>query len=192
MNKPKLSALQALDIAQEYINKRNRSNRSNNHYTPWTINGDINKSVQHYENFIGLTGGAWVVEIDFKDFEKFLVISDVEQVISFFIFGIDRNKLSKIYSQLTVDKLLQISQNYNDKYHLEGEINPNHGESIFFYEKFEGVEGYSWIINIKVPPSPFGGGDMISLVLSDEKECVEYMFDPSGYPVTPHLEDEDD
>ncbi|TDL51877.1 hypothetical protein E2R60_18440 [Paenibacillus dendritiformis] len=121
-----------------------------------------------------------------------MVISDEEKVISFLILGINRNKIPKIYSKLTTDRLLQISQNYNNEYHLEGVINPNSGESIAFYEKFEGIEGYSWVIDIKVPSSPFGGGDMISLVLSDEKECVEYMFDPSGYPITPHLEDGDD
>ncbi|MEE4562768.1 hypothetical protein [Paenibacillus polymyxa] len=186
MSNPKFSALQALNVAQEYINKRN------NNYNQWTIDNDTNKSVQYYENFFALTGGAWVVEVDFKDFEEFLVISDEEKVFSFSILGIDRNKLPKIYTQLTIDRLLQISRIYNDEYHLEGVINSISGESIAFYEKFEGVEGYSWIIDIKVPPSPFGGGDMISLVLSDEKACVEYMFDPSGYPVTPHLEDEDD
>ncbi|MCP3792964.1 hypothetical protein [Paenibacillus sp. CH40] len=186
MSNPKFSALQALNVAQEYINKRN------NNYNHWTIDSDTNKSVQYYDNFFALTGGAWVVEVDFKDFEEFLVISDEEKVISFSILGIDRNKLPKIYTQLTIDRLLQISRIYNDEYQLEGVINSNSGESIAFYEKFEGVEGYSWIIDIKVPPSPFGGGDMISLVLSDEKECVEYMFDPSGYPVTPHLEDDED
>lgn len=178
--------MEALNIAQEYINERNK------HYTPWTIDSDINKSVHYYEKFFALTGGAWVVEIDFKDFEKFLVISDEEKVISFLILGINRNQIPKIYSKLTTDRLLQISQNYNNEYHLEGVINPNSGESIAFYEKFEGIEGYSWVIDIKVPSSPFGGGDMISLVFSDEKECVEYMFDPSGYPITPHLEDGDD
>ncbi|MFF2094570.1 hypothetical protein [Paenibacillus sp. NPDC058174] len=188
MNDSKLSRLQALNIAQEYINERNEQNRNNNHYAPWTINSDINKSVHYYENFIALTEGAWVVEIEFKDFEKFLVISDVEKVISFFIFGIDRNVLPRMFSQLTIDKLLQIAQSYNEEYHLEGVIDSIRGESIFFYEKFEGVEGYSWIINMKVPPSPFGGGDTISLIISDEKACVEYMFDPSGYPVTPHLD----
>jgi len=192
MNNPRLSALQLLNIAQEYINKRNEQNRSNNHYTPWTINSDHNNSIHYYENFFALSGGGWVVEIDFKDFDKFLVISDLEKVISFFIFGIGRNELPKIHSQLTIEKLLQIAQNYNEDHNLEGVINPDHGESIFFYEKFEGVEGYSWIINMKVPPSPFGGGDTISLILSDEKACVEYIFDPSGYPVTPHLENEDE
>ncbi|GIO43394.1 hypothetical protein [Paenibacillus apis] len=78
----------------------------------------------------------------------------------------------------------------NDEYQIEGVINFNHGESIAFYERFEGVEGYTWAVNMKVPPSPFGGGDTVSLILSDEQACVAYMFDPSGYQVAPHLDDE--
>ncbi|MWC31382.1 hypothetical protein GON22_25425 [Paenibacillus sp. MMS18-CY102] len=130
--------------------------------------------------------------MDYRDFEEFLVISDEEKVISFWIIGVKRNEISSLNPKLSTDRVFQISQNYNDEYQLEGVVNPTLGESITFYEKFEGVEGYSWIIDIKVPPSQFGGGDTISLVLADEKECVEYMFDPSGYPVTPHLEDEDE
>ncbi|WP_233500848.1 hypothetical protein [Paenibacillus antibioticophila] len=122
-----------------------------------------------YEKFFALHGGAWVVEIDFVDFDKLLVISDEEKGISFLIFGIKRS---------------------NDEYQIEGVINFNHGESIAFYERFEGVEGYTWAVNMKVPPSPFGGGDTVSLILSDEQACVAYMFDPSGYQVAPHLDDE--
>ncbi|MEK8212697.1 hypothetical protein [Paenibacillus sp. FSL L8-0463] len=191
MSSPKLSASQALNIAQEYINERNKHIMGyNKNYIPSTIDSDIDKSVQYYEDFFALTGGAWIVEIDFRDFEELLVVSDEQQVISFWILGIDRNKLPEIHTKLTTDQLLQIAQSYNDEYDLEGVIHPNHGESIFFYEKFEHVEGYSWIINMNVPPSPYGGGDMVSLVFSDEKACVEYMFDPSGYPITPHLDDD--
>lgn len=191
MNNPKLSASQALNIAQEYINERNKQIMGyNKHYIPSTIDSDIDKSVQYYEDFFALTGGAWIVELDFRDFEELLVVSDEQQVISFWILGMDRNKLPEIYTKLTTDQLLQIAQSYNDEYHLEGVIHPNHGETIFFYERFERVEGFTWIINMKVPPSPFGGGDMINLILSDEKACVEYMFDPSGYPIAPHLEDD--
>lgn len=122
-----------------------------------------------YEKFFALHGGAWVVEIDFVDFDKLLVISDEEKGISFLIFGIKRS---------------------NDEYQIEGVINFNHGESIAFYERFESVEEYTWAVNMKVPPSPFGGGDTVSLILSDEQACVAYMFDPSGYQVAPHLDDE--
>ncbi|WP_379143037.1 hypothetical protein [Paenibacillus sp. sgz500992] len=191
MSRPKLSASQALKIAQEYVNERNKHiMRFNKHYIPSTIDSDIDKSVQYYEDFFALTGGAWIVELDFRDFEELLVVSDEQKVISFWILGIDRNKIPEIYTKLTTDQLLQIAQSYNDEYDLEGVIYPNQGESIFFYEKFEHVEGYSWIINMNVPPSPYGGGDMVSLVFSDEKACVEYMFDPSGYPIAPHSDDD--
>ncbi|WP_240472989.1 hypothetical protein [Paenibacillus sanguinis] len=186
MNKSQLTALEAINIAHEYINERNK------YFVPWTIQGDISKSVQYYEKFFALHGGAWVVEIDFVDFDKLLVISDEDKGISFLIFGIKRSKLSEINTLLTIERVLEISRNYNDEYQIEGAINFNHGESIAFYERFEGVEGYTWAVNMKVPPSPFGGGDTVSLILSDEQACVEYMFDPSGYQVTPHLDDEDE
>lgn len=60
---PILTKKQALLIAQEYINERNkRFQQSNQSYIPHTIHSDFNKSVQYYETFFGLTGGAWVVE----------------------------------------------------------------------------------------------------------------------------------
>lgn len=88
-----------------------------------------------------MTGGAWIVEIDFRDFEELLVVSDEQQVISFWILGIDRNKLPEIHTKLTTDQLLQIAQSYNDEYDLEGVIHPNHGESIFFMRNLNMLKG---------------------------------------------------
>lgn len=142
MSRPKLSASQALKIAQEYINERNKHIMGfNKHYIPSTIDSDIDKSVQYYEDFFALTGGAWIVELDFRDFEELLVVSDEQKVISFWILGIDRNKIPEIYTKLTTDQLLQIAQSYNDEYDLEGVIYPNHGESIFFMRNLNMLKG---------------------------------------------------
>lgn len=180
-NKAKLSAKKALHIAQEYLNERNKN------YLPQTINNDINQSVQFYDKFFAIDGCAWLVELDFKDFDKFIVISDEKEAIAFSIIGVNKNKILNIHTKLNTDRLIQISQDYNVENHLEGMIYTNTGESITFYERYDGFDGYAWHVNMKVPPSPFGGGDDVDLVISDEKACVEYMYDPSGYPITPHL-----
>lgn len=59
-----------------------------------------------YEKFFALHGGAWVVEIDFVDFDKLLVISDEEKGFSFLIFGIKRSKLSEINTNNDLQSLL--------------------------------------------------------------------------------------
>lgn len=52
MNRSQLTALEAINIAHEYINERNK------YFVPWTIQSDINKSIQYYEKFFALHGGA--------------------------------------------------------------------------------------------------------------------------------------
>jgi hypothetical protein len=185
-NEPKLTVTKALHVAQEYLNERNKN------YLPWTINNDTSQSIQFYNKFFAIDGGVWLAELDFQDFDKFLVISDKKKAIEFLIIGVDKNKIPSIHPKLNIDRVIQISQDYNDENHLEGVLPTNIRESIAFYERYDGFNGYAWQVKIKVPPSRFGGDDNVSLIISDEKSCVEYIYDPSGYPVTPHLDDESD
>ncbi|MEB3052675.1 MULTISPECIES: hypothetical protein [Bacillus] len=185
-NEPRLTVTEALHVVQEYLNERNKN------YLPWTINNDTSQSIQFYNKFFAIDGCVWLAELDFQDFDRFLVISDKKKAIEFLIIGVDKNKIPSIHPKLNIDRVIQISQDYNEENHLEGVLPTNIRESIAFYERYDGFNGYAWQVKMKVPPSPFGGDDNVYLIISDEKSCVEYIYDPSGYPVTSHLDDDSD
>jgi hypothetical protein len=90
-------------------------------------------------------------------------------------------------SNITAEQAKKVALNYMMKYKLDGKINDNTDKSVMFYEEFDGVEGPAWLVTVEIEPHPMFAENEYTIVISDVKASVEYIFDPNGHPTWPHL-----
>lgn len=84
-------------------------------------------------------------------------------------------------TNITEKRVLEIVENFNQKNNLKLNIN-NDVKSIKFYNQFHRNSKEVWVVEIKVDLIGFEGTNIISLVVSDKDETVDYWLDQNGIP----------
>ena len=78
-------------------------------------------------------------------------------------------------------RILDIVEEFNNIKNFKLDMK-NDIKSIKFYEQFNLNSKNVWVVEIEVDLMQFEGTNKIMLVVSDEKEVVEYWLDQNGIP----------
>lgn len=137
----KLDSNEAFKIAQEYIDQK---------FISWTIENHA----KLVDKFLDVKGYVWVIEAKSvaREIDTFFIISDESGEIELLLHGDDMlTKLKNIKPNLTIKTALAKALEYKNENKIFGKIlNP-----IVLYESVLDIENYTWVVNIKLPPSPF-------------------------------------
>ncbi|KJB84981.1 hypothetical protein AZ66_27505 [Paenibacillus sp. E194] len=153
----KLNTESAMKLAQAHIDKNS---------FPWTIN----KTSLSNKTFFNIKGNVWIVEARIHDRGNTVVfiISDENKMIELVLFGEDvLNKISQTKPNLDIKQAIEIAQSYLVKEGISGEI----VTPISFYESVMDIRTFAWVIDIKLPPSPFELYGL-ALFISDESKSI--------------------
>ncbi|MEC2077211.1 hypothetical protein [Metabacillus fastidiosus] len=90
-------------------------------------------------------------------------------------------------TNLSTDQVFKIAQDYKEQYKLSGIINNSLERTIKVYDGFDGVKGVAWLVLVSIIPTIYEADDEYTIIISDEKEKVEYIIDPNGHYYSPHL-----
>ncbi|MBJ8029923.1 hypothetical protein [Bacillus cereus group sp. N21] len=95
-------------------------------------------------------------------------------------------------TKLSTDQVLKIAQDYKEEYKLSGTINNSLERTIKAYDWFDGVKGIAWLVLVSIVPTVYEAEDEYTIIISDEKEQVEYILDANGHYYAPHLKEDSD
>ncbi|WP_145415066.1 hypothetical protein [Paenibacillus xylanexedens] len=88
---------------------------------------------------------------------------------------------------LTLNMVLDIAQQYKNKYELSGDISGNLERAIRFYNEFDKVNGAVWLVTVKIEINDFYAENEYTIVISDREASVKYIIDPNGHVYSPEL-----